>query len=115
MTKKALYEAAWILGLIGGVICVLFAILKGISATTTIILGNPNVKGFTSIVNAAILGILGIFIIGVAHMTRAGGERAIAGGVLLLVFGLVAYVLGGEVGAIITMLTGILALVAKYV
>jgi hypothetical protein len=115
LKKKALYEAAWILGLIGGVVCILFAILEGLSATNTIILGNPNVKGLTGIVNAAILGILGIFIIGVARMTRAGGERATISGVLLLVFGFVAYLVGGEVGAIITILTGILALVAKYV
>jgi len=115
LTKKALYEAARILGLIGGAVCLLFAILRGLNSTAAIILGNPNVKGFTGIVNAAILGILGILIMGVANMTRAGGERAIASGVLLLIFGLVAYLLGGEVGATITMLTGILAIVAKYV
>lgn len=113
MAKKALYEAAWILGLIGGIICILFAVLNGIGQTAEILFGKSILKGLTGIANAAILGILGFLIIGTARITRAGGQKAITGGIFLLIFGVVAYLVGSEIGAAITVLTGILALIAK--
>jgi len=113
MAKKTLYEAAWILGLIGGIVCILFAVLNGIGQTAAILLGKSIFKGLTSIANAAILGVLGFLIIGAARITRAGGQKAITGGVLLLIFGVVAYLVGGGIGAAITVLTGILAIIAK--
>jgi hypothetical protein len=48
-------------------------------------------------------------------MTKAGGKRATTGGIFMLIFGFVAYMVGGAIGAVIAILTGILVIVAKYV
>jgi hypothetical protein len=48
-------------------------------------------------------------------MTKSGGERATTGGIFLLIFGVVAYLVGGAIGAVIAILTGILAVIARHV
>jgi hypothetical protein len=48
-------------------------------------------------------------------MTKAGGKRATTGGVFMLIFGFVAYLVGGAIGASISILTGLLAIIARYV
>jgi hypothetical protein len=114
LKNKTLYETAWILGLIGGIICILFAVLKALNIAITIFEG-PSFKDLSSIINAIVLGILGILILTFARMTRAGGEKAVTGGVFLLVLGLAAYLVGGGAGAVITILTSILAIIAKHI
>ena len=113
MVKRTLYEAAWILGLIAGIVCILFAIFSVLGYIPGI-LERP-IKGLTGIVSAGVLGILGFLILGAARMTKAGGKKATNGGMFLLIFGVVAYLVGGAIGAAIAILTGLLAIIAKYV
>jgi hypothetical protein len=73
------------------------------------------IKGLTGIVSAGVLGILGFLILGAARMTKAGGKKATTGGIFLLILGLVAYLVGGAIGAVIAILTGLLTIIARYV
>ena len=113
MAKKSLYEAAWILGLIGGIVCILFALLSFLGYLPEIL--DKPIKGLTGIVSAVILGIMGFIIMGAARMAKVGGERATTGGIFLLIFGCVAYLVGGAIGAGIAVLAGLLAVIARYV
>jgi hypothetical protein len=113
MVKRSLYEAAWILGLIAGVVCILFALFSFLGYIPEI-LERP-IKGLTGMVSAGVLGLLGFLILGAARMTKAGGKRATTGGIFMLIFGFVAYMVGGAIGAVIAILTGILVIIAKYV
>jgi hypothetical protein len=90
MVKRTLYEAAWILGLIAGIVCILFAIFSFLGYIPEI-LERP-IKGLTGIVSASVLGILGFLILGAARMTKAGGKKAA-----------------------IAILTGLLAIITRYV
>ena len=112
MAKRSLYEAAWILGLIAGIVCILFA-LFGFLGYIPEILDKP-LKGLTGIVSAGVLGILGFLILGVARMTKAGGKNVTTGGIFMLIFGFVAYLVGGAIGAVIAMLSGLLAIIARH-
>ena len=111
--KKTIYEAVWILGLIAGIVCVLFAIFSFLGYIPEIL--EKPIKGLTGIVSAGVLGILGFLILGAARMTKAGGNKATTGGIFLLIFGVVAYLVGGAIGAAIAILTGLLAIIAEYV
>ncbi len=113
MVKRSLYEAAWILGLIAGIVCLLFA-LFGFFGYLPEILDKP-LKGLTGMVSAGVLGILGFLILGVARMTKAGGAKATTGGIFLLIFGIVAYLVGGAIGAVLAILSGLLAIVARHI
>ncbi len=113
MVKRSLYEAAWILGLIAGIVCILFALLSFLGYIPEIF--DKPVKGLTGMVSAGVLGALGFLILGAARMTKTGGEKATTGGILLLIFGFMAYLVGGAIGAVLTVLTGLLAIIAKYV
>jgi len=113
MVKRTLYEASWILGLIAGIVCILFAIFSFLGYIPEIL--EKPIKGFTGLVSAGVLGILGFFILGAARMTKAGGKRATNGGIFLLIFGVVAYLVGGAIGAAIAILTGLLIIIARYV
>ncbi|UCH69830.1 MAG: hypothetical protein JSV29_06205, partial [Candidatus Bathyarchaeota archaeon] len=73
------------------------------------------IKGLTGIVRASVLGILGFLILGAARMTKAGGKKATNGGIFVLIFGVVAYLVGGGIGAAIAILTGLLAIITRYV
>ncbi len=112
MVKKSVYEGIWILGLIGGIACMLFA-LFGFLGYIPEILEKP-IKSLTGVVSAVVLGILGFLILGAARTTKAGGKRAATGGIFLLIFGFVAYLVGGAIGAIIAMLSGLLAIIVRY-
>ena len=112
MVKKSLCEAAWILGLIAGIVCILFAIF-GFLGDVPEILEKP-IRGLTGMVSAGILGIIGFLILGAARITKAGGKSAFTGGMLLLIFGFVAYLVGGAIGAVAAILSGLLALIARY-
>jgi hypothetical protein len=57
MVKKSLYEAAWILGLIAGIVCILFALFSFLGYIPEIL--EKPIKGLTGIVSAGVLGILG--------------------------------------------------------
>ncbi len=113
MVKRTLYEATWILGLIAGIVCLLFAIFS-ILGYIPEILEKP-IKVLTGMVSSGVLGVMGVFILGAAQMTKAGGKKATKGGIFLLVFGVVAYLVGGAIGAAIAILTGLLAIIARYV
>jgi hypothetical protein len=113
MVKRTLYEAAWILGLIAGIVCILFAIFSFLGYIPEIL--EKPIKGLTGIVSASVLGILGFLILGAARMTKAGGKKTTAGGIFLLIFGVVAYLVGGAIGAAIAILTGLLVIIARYV
>ena len=113
MVKRSLYEAVWILGLIAGIVCILFALLSFFGYIPEIL--EKPIKGLTGMVSAGILGVLGFLILGAARMTKAGGEKATTGGIFLLIFGFVAYLVGGAIGAAIAVLTGLLAIIARYV
>jgi len=113
MVKRSLYEAAWILGLIAGIVCILFALFSFFGHIPEI-LGKP-IKDLTGIVGAGVLGVMGFLILGAARMTKAGGKRSTTGGVFLLIFGFVAYLVGGAIGAVIAILTGLLAIIARHV
>jgi hypothetical protein len=113
MVKRSLYEAAWILGLIAGIVCILFALFSFLDYIPEIL--EKPIKGLTGMVSAAVLGILGFLILGAARMTKSGGEKATTGGIFLLIFGVVAYLVGGAIGAAIAILTGLLAIIARYV
>ena len=112
MVKKSLYEAAWILGLIAGIVCILFAILSFLGDVPEIL--EKPVRGITGMVSAGILGIMGFLILGAARITKAGGKSAFTGGILLLIFGFVAYLVGGAIGAVVAILSGLLVLITKY-
>jgi len=47
-------------------------------------------------------------------MTKTGRKRATTGGIFLLIFGFVAYLVGGAIGALVAILAGLLAIVARY-
>lgn len=113
MVKKSLYEAAWILGLIAGIVCILFALFSFLGYIPEIL--EKPIKGLTGMVSAGILGIMGFLILGAARMTKAGGKRATTGGIFLLIFGFVAYLVGGAIGAVAAILTGLLVIIARYV
>ncbi len=113
MVKRSLYEAAWILGLIGGIVCILFALFSFLGYIPQVL--EKPIKGLTGLVGAGVLGILGFLILGAARMTKAGGKKANTGGIFLLIFGVVAYLVGGAIGAVIAILTGLLVIVARYV
>ncbi len=113
MVKKSLYEAAWILGLIAGIVCMLFALFSFFGHMPEIF--EKPIKGLTGLVSAGVLGVMGFLILGAARMTKAGGKRATSGGVFLLLFGFVAYLVGGAIGAAIAILTGLLAIIARYI
>jgi len=113
MVKRTLYEAAWILGLIAGIVCMLFAVFSFLGYVPEIL--EKPIKGLTGMVSAGVLGVLGFLILGAARMAKAGGEKGTTGGVFLLIFGVVAYLVGGAIGAAIAILTGLLAIVARYV
>lgn len=112
MAKKSLYDAAWILGLVAGIVCILFAIFSFFGYVPEIL--EKPIKGFTGLVSAGILGIMGFLILGAAQIAKAGGKSASTGGILLLVFGFVAYLAGGAIGAIAAVLSGLLVLIARY-
>jgi len=112
MVEKSLYEAAWILGLIAGIVCILFAIFSFFGYVPEIL--DKPIRGLTGLISAGILGIMGFLILGAARITKAGGKSASTGGILLLVFGFVAYLVGGAIGAIAAILSGFIALVARY-
>ncbi len=113
MVKRSLYEAAWILGLIAGVVCILFALFSFFDYMPEIL--EKPIKGLTGMVSAGVLGGLGFLILGAARMTKAGGKRATTGGIFMLIFGFVAYLVGGAIGASISIFTGLLAVIARYV
>ncbi|MFB0567729.1 MAG: hypothetical protein ACETVM_04005 [Candidatus Bathyarchaeia archaeon] len=113
MVKKSLYEAAWILGLIAGIVCILFALFSFLGYIPEIL--EKPIKGLAGMVSAGILGIMGFLILGAARMTKTGGKRATTGGIFLLIFGFVAYLVGGAIGAVAAILTGLLVIIAKYV
>jgi len=113
MVKRPLFEAAWILGLLAGIICIFFAIL-GVLGDIPELLQKP-IKSLTDMVSALILGILAFMIIGASRMTRSGGGRATTGGLLLLIFGFAAYLMGGAMGALLAILAGLIAIIARYV
>jgi len=113
MVKRSLYEAAWILGLVAGIVCILFALFSFLGYVPEIL--EKPVKGLTGMVTAGVLGFLGFLILGAARMTKAGGKRATTGGIFLLIFGFVAYLVGGTIGAVIAIFTGLLVIIAKYV
>ena len=112
MVKRSLYEAAWILGLIAGIVCMLFALLRFLGYIPKIL--EKPIIGLTGMVSAAVLGILCFLILGAARMTKTGGKSATTGGVFLLIFGCVAYLVGGDIGAIIAILTGLLVIIVRY-
>ncbi len=113
MAKRSLCEAAWILGLVAGIVCILFALFSFLGYIPEIL--DKPLKGLTGMVSAGVLGILGFLILGVARMTKAGGEKATTGGTFLLIFGFVAYLVGGAVGAVLAILSGLLGVIARYV
>jgi len=113
MVKRSLYEAAGILGLIAGVVCILFAFFSFFDHIPEIL--EKPIKCLTGIVSAGILGGLGFLILGAARMTKAGGKKATTGGIFMLIFGFVAYLVGDTIGASISILTGLLAIIARYV
>jgi hypothetical protein len=113
MVKRTLYEATWILGLISGIVCILIAILSFLGYILEI-LEKPS-EGLTGIASAGVLGILGFLILGAARMTKAGSKKTTNGGIFLLILGVAAYLAGGTIGATIAILTGLLAIIARYV
>jgi hypothetical protein len=113
MVKRSIYETAWILGLIAGTVCILFALFSFFGYIPEIL--EKPIKGFTYMVSAGVLGVLGFLILGAARMTKAGGKKATTGGIFLLTFGFAAYLVGGAIGAVIAILTGLLAIIARYV
>ena len=70
--------------------------------------------GLASMVSAIILGITGVLILGAARMAKSGGQRATTGGIYLLIFGCVAYLVGGAMAASLTLFTGLVAVVTRY-
>ena len=112
MAKKSLLEAAWILRLLGGVACLLFAVLNVLGFLPEI-LERP-VKAITNLVSALILSVLAFIILGVAQMTKSGGEKATTGGLFLIIFGFVAYLVGGGIGAFAAILAGLLVIIARH-
>jgi len=113
MVKRTLYEATWILGLIAGIVCILFAVFSFLGYIPEIL--EKPIKGLTGMVSAGVLGILGFLILGAARMAKAGGKKATTGGIFMLIFGVAAYLVGGAIGAAIAVLTGLLAIIARYV
>ena len=111
MVKRTLYEAAWILGLIAGIVCILFAIFSFLGDVPEIV--EKPLKGLTGMVSSGVLGVLGFLILGFARMAKAGGKKATTGGVFLLIFGVVAYLVGGAIGAVMAILAGLMAIIAE--
>jgi hypothetical protein len=113
MVKRSLYEAAWILGLVAGIVCILFALFSFLGYIPQIL--EKPVKGLSGMITAGVLGFLGFLILGAARMTKAGGKSATTGGIFMLVFGFVAYLVQGTIGAVIAIFTGLLVIIARYV
>jgi hypothetical protein len=113
MVKTSLYEITQILGLIGGIMCLLFALLSFLGYVPEIL--EKPIKGLTGMISAGVLGIMGFFILGAARMTKNGGQRATKGGIFLLIFGCVAYLMGGAIGATLTLLTGLLVVIVRHI
>ena len=65
-------------------------------------------------ISAVILGVLGFLILGAARMTKTGRKRTATGGIFLLIFGFVANLVAGAIGAVVAILTGLVAIVARY-
>ena len=112
MAKRTSYKAIYVLGLISGIVCILFAVFNLLGYIPEIF--DVPIKGFTGIVSSVILGISGFFILGAARMTKAGGKKATKGGILLLIFGCIAYFTGGAIGPAIAILAGLLAIIAIH-
>jgi hypothetical protein len=93
--KRTIYQTAGLLGLLAGLLCLLFAVLSFLGHVPDLF-ASP------------------LLILGAARMTRSGGQRATTGGIYLLIFGCVAYLVGGAIGATLTLLTGVLAVMARY-
>ena len=110
--KRTIYKTAGLLGLLAGLLCLIFAVLSFLGHVPDLF-ASP-LRGIESMIGAIILGITGVLILGAARMTRSGGQRATTGGVYLLIFGCVAYLVGGAIGATLTLFTGLLAVVAQY-
>lgn len=111
--KRSQYAVFWMLGLVAGAACILFALLSGLGYAPEI-LAKP-IKSLTGMVSAGILGIMGFLILGAARMTKTGGHRATTGGVFMLIFGFVAYLAGGAIGATLALLTGLIVVISRYV
>jgi hypothetical protein len=110
--KKTLFESAWILGLLAGIVCILFAFIN-FSGYILEVFEKP-IKSLSGIVSASILGVLGFLILGAARIIKTGYKKANTGGVYMLIFGFVAHLVGGAIGAVMAILTGLLAIIAKY-
>jgi hypothetical protein len=110
--KRTLYQTAGLLGLLAGLLCLLFAVLRFLGHVPNVF-ASP-LRGLESLIGAIILGITSILILGAARMTRSGGQQATTGGIYLLIFGCVAYLVGGAIGATLTLFTGLLVVVARY-
>ena len=113
MVKRTLYEATWILGLIAGIVCILFALFSFFGYIPEIL--EKPIKGLTGMVSAGVLGVLGFLIFGAARTIKAGGKKATTGGIFLLIFGFAAYLVGGAIGAVVAILAGLLAVIARYI
>jgi len=112
MVKRTLYRIAWMLGLVSGGVYLLFA-LFGFFSHLPEIVENP-VKSLTNLVSAGILGIMGFLILDAARLTKNGGQEATRGGVFMLIFGLVAYTVGGMMGATLGFFAGLIIIVTRY-
>lgn len=113
MVKRSLYDAAWILGLIAGIVCLFFALFSFFGYMPEVF--EKPVKGLTGMVSTGVLGVMGFLILGAARMTKGGGKKANTGGIFLLIFGFAAYLVGGAIGSVLAMLTGLLAIFARYI
>jgi hypothetical protein len=109
--KRALHKTAWTLGLIASIVCILFSLLHFIGYAPNIL--KKPLKNLTGIVSAGILSVLGFLMMSVTQLIKSGGKRAHTGGLLLLIFGFIAYLVGGAIGAIIAPMTGLLTLLTQ--
>lgn len=101
------------LGLIAGVVCILFALFNFLGYVPELL--EKPIKGLTGMVSTGILGVMGFLILGAARMTKNGGQRADTGGLFMLIFGFVAYLVGGAIGAALALLTGLLVVITRHV
>lgn len=113
MVKKGFYNLVWSLGLISGIVCMLFAIFAFLGYMPDIL--DKPIKGITGMTGAVVLGFFGFLILGAARMTKARGKKANNGGILLVIFGVVAYFVGGSIGSVLAILAGLLIIFAKYI
>jgi hypothetical protein len=101
------------LGLIAGAVCILFALFSFLGYVPELL--EKPIKGLTGMVSTGILGVMGFLILGAARMTKNGGQRADTGGLFMLIFGFVAYLVGGAIGAALALLTGLLVVITRHV